>query len=98
MKPSVLICCASDWTAPARLPRVLKRAGAWVSVLTARDRALGSTRFVDQVVDAPLALDDYVDALRAHLSEVSYRWVLVADDPLLAALAARRDEPWLESI
>jgi len=96
--PSVLVCCASEWASPARLPRVLKQAGCWVSVFTARDRALARTRYAHQVVEAPVELDAYVDALRAHLAEVSYRWVLIADDPLLAALAARRDEPWLDGI
>jgi predicted ATP-grasp superfamily ATP-dependent carboligase len=98
MKPSVLVCCASNWASPARLPRVLSRAGFWVSVLSARDHYLARTRYVDQVIGAPADVDGYVDALRAHLAEVSYRRVFITDDPLLAALAARRDEPWLEGV
>jgi glutathione synthase/RimK-type ligase-like ATP-grasp enzyme len=94
----VLLACASDWASPARLPAVLARAGLEVHAFTAQNRALARTRFVAVVHLAPDSLPEYVEALRAHLSAHRYDWVLVSDDPLLSALASRRDEPWLEGI
>jgi glutathione synthase/RimK-type ligase-like ATP-grasp enzyme len=98
MKPTILVACASEWLAPARLPRVLRGAGAHVAAFCPRAWPLAQTRFVDEVIDAPPELDAYVDALRDHLSETRYDWVLIVDDPLLSSLAGRRYEPWLEGI
>jgi glutathione synthase/RimK-type ligase-like ATP-grasp enzyme len=95
-KHRVLLACASDWTAPARLPRVLRRAGLHATALTAPGRALAATRFIREVIDAPLELDAYIERLREVAAP--FDWVWIIDDPLLAALAARRDEPWLDGI
>jgi biotin carboxylase len=97
-KPSVLVACSSEWASPARLPRVLKHAGARVTVLSAPRHPLARTRFADEVVAAPLPLDAYVDALERHLSRRQHDAVLVTDDPLLAALAARQREAWLDGV
>ncbi len=97
-KRSILVACASEWLAPARLPRVLRRAGARVAAFCPRAWPLAQTRFVDEVIDAPPALDAYVEALRDHLADARYDWVLVVDDPLLEALAARRHEAWLDGV
>jgi glutathione synthase/RimK-type ligase-like ATP-grasp enzyme len=94
----ILIACASDWTSIARLPRVLKRAGATVHALSAPARALLCTRYVDVRHQAPAPVDDFVGALRDHLERHRYDWVIVADDPLLTALTERRDLPWLRGI
>ena len=96
--PSILIACASEWLAPARLPRVLRRAGARVVALSPRAWPLAQTRFVDEVIDAPPAVDAFVEAMRDHLGRTRYDWILIVDDPLLAALAARRAEPWLDGL
>jgi biotin carboxylase len=93
-----LIACASDWTSPARLPRVLQRAGVSVEILCAPGRPLERTRFVDRVHHAPEALADYVDALRELVEARAFELVLIVDDPLLAALAARRCESWLDGV
>jgi hypothetical protein len=93
-----LLACASDWSSPARLPRVLKRAGMEVHAFTAVDRALARTRFVDVVHPAPEPLGEFIEALRTHLAGRRYDWVLICDDPLLAALAERRHEPWLDGV
>src|SRR5262249_32862264 len=98
LKPAVLIACASDWASPARLPLVLKKAGARVSALCAPGRPLAATRYVDERIAAPLELDEFVVALEHELARVAYDWVLVADDPLLSALAARRRERWLDGV
>jgi len=90
VKPRVLVTCSAPWTAPARLPWVLRRAGCHVSAFAAPETALASTRFVDRVVPAPATIDAYVDALEAHLTREAYAWVLVTDDMLLEALVARR--------
>jgi biotin carboxylase len=89
---------SADWSSPARLPRVLRRAGCRVEVFCEPRRALAHTRFADQVHAAPDDLPAFVEALRAHLTAHRYDWVLIADDPLLAALAARAGEPWLDGI
>jgi hypothetical protein len=93
MKPAVLVTCSAKWTAPARLPWVLRRAGCRVSAFTALDTALASTRFVDRVITAPEAIGDYVDALEAHLANERYAWVVITDDVLLEHLALRRASP-----
>jgi hypothetical protein len=92
----VLVACASDWTSPARLPRVLKRAGLAVDVLCPHDRPISRTRFVDRVHEAPATLHAFADALRDRVDD--YAWTLIVDDPLLAHLASRRDERWLRGV
>lgn len=96
--PTILLACASEWLAPARLPRVMSRAGARVVVFCPRTWPLAQTRFVDEVIDAPPLVDPFVEALRDHLADASYDWILVVDDPLLEALARRRGEPWLDGV
>jgi glutathione synthase/RimK-type ligase-like ATP-grasp enzyme len=95
---AVLVACASAWVSPARLPQVLSVAGARVVALSARGRALAATRFVDRVIEVPGTISEYVDALRAHLETHAYDWVIVADDPLLDALRARRHESWARTL
>ncbi len=96
----VLLACASDWASPARLPRVLAAAGARVHVLSPPGHAVTATRFVDRVLEAPRALEAYVDALRDAVWAHRYAWVLIADDPLLVALRARaaRGERWVRDL
>jgi predicted ATP-grasp superfamily ATP-dependent carboligase len=95
---TILVACASEWLSPARLPRVLARAGARVVAFCPRAWPLAQTRFVDEVIDAPPTLDAFVEALRDHLADTAYDWLLVVDDPLLEALAARRGETWLDGM
>ncbi len=93
----VLVACGENWDSPARLPRVLQNAGCEVDVFCSATWGLAQTRFIDRIVEAPQTLDEYVDALRAYLEvhRTSYQWIIVADDPLLAALVRRANEPWL---
>jgi predicted ATP-grasp superfamily ATP-dependent carboligase len=97
-RPTVLVACSSAWASPARLPRELKRAGACVHTLSAPGRPLAVTRYADVRHGAPADLDGFVAALARLVDRVRYDWVLVTDDPLLTALAARRDEPWLAGL
>src|SRR4051812_13676307 len=98
MEPTVLVACASDWASPARLARVLANAGARVVAMSAPRRPLAVTRYVDRLIVAPIDLAAYVEQLREHLVGTSYAWIVIADDPLLAALRHRRDEPWLHGV
>src|SRR5690349_9324829 len=97
-EPTVLVACASDWASPARLARVLAEAGIRVVAMSAPRRPLAVTRYVDHVIAAPIDLAAYVEHLRAHLTQTSYAWIVIADDPLLAALRPRREEPWLRGV
>ena len=95
----MLVACHADWYAIARLPRVLASAGCEVHAFCAADHALASTRFVDAVHAAPRALPAFVDAFRDHVVEHGrrYCWIVVADDPLLAAIGDHPERTWLES-
>ncbi len=98
MGHSVLLCCASAWSSPARVPRVFKHAGAHVSVFAGRAQLIARSRFVDTLIPAPAGIDEYVDALRDHLAEHSYDAVILIDDPLVDAVRLRRTEPWAAEI
>jgi glutathione synthase/RimK-type ligase-like ATP-grasp enzyme len=99
-RPTILMACSSDWVSPSRLPAVLVAGGARVVAFSAPGYPLTATRFVDEVIAAPAALDAYVDALRDHLRTTRYDWILVADDPLLVALRARAaaGEGWTRGV
>jgi biotin carboxylase len=96
---NVLIVHSGDWIGIARLPAVLRAGGARVTVMAPPGTHLIATRHADEKIAVPAALDELVEALRVHLRERCYRWVIVADDPLLNALAERSpDEPWIADI
>jgi hypothetical protein len=87
----VLVACASAWDAPARLPRLLSDAGCHVTVTCPEGAggALSRTRFAHAFAPAPPGASpaEAVTALRHHLRDHRYDWVVAADDPLLEALA-----------
>ena len=101
----VLVACASSWDAPARLPRLLSDAGCHVTVTCPEGDggALSQTRYVHAFAPAPRGASpaEVVTALRHHLRESRYDWVIAADDPLLEALAGLGADalgwaaPWL---
>lgn len=94
----VLVACGSDWLSPSRLPGVLRRAGCRVHVFCPPDTVLTSSRHVAEVHLGPPQVGGFVSALRDHLQAANgrYGWVIVADDPLLTALAERAGEAWLD--
>lgn len=100
MKQHVLLACASDWQAPARLPKLFHRAGLEVHLFCAPEAGIAQTRYADHVHAAPPDMASFVRALRAHSAENSAFYVLtvIVDDPLLEALAARADEPWAAAL
>ncbi len=96
----VLLACGSDWQAPARLPKLFKRAGCHVTVFASPDWGITKTRYIDERISAPTELSEYVDTLRAHLATNpgKYGWIVAVDDPLLEVLVARKDESWTREL
>lgn len=92
----VLLACASDWQAPARLPKIFRRAGFEVHVFCPPGAGITHTRYVDVVHEGPTDAGAFVEALRHHLAENKhfYAKTIAIDDPLLARLAARGGEAW----
>ncbi len=93
---SVLLACASDWQAPARLPKIFRRAGFEVHVFCPPDAGIVHTKYVDTVHEAPADVRAFADALAQHLAENKgvHTKAIAIDDPLLAHLSSRRNEAW----
>jgi phosphoribosylamine-glycine ligase len=96
----VLLACGSDWQAPARLPKLFKRAACHVTVFASPEWGIAKTKHIDETISAPTELSEYVDALGAHLTANTrkYGWIVAVDDPLLEALVARKGEPWTREL
>ncbi|HXM19227.1 MAG TPA: hypothetical protein VN934_10540 [Candidatus Tumulicola sp.] len=96
--PEVLICTASNWVGPARIPRLLHEAGCTVTVFGDPSSLVARSRYVSRRVPAPSNADACAEALREHLARQSreYAWVVVIDDPMLIALAKHAGEAWLD--
>jgi hypothetical protein len=96
---NVLIVHSCDWLGIARLPEVLRAGGARVTVMAPRGSLILATKHAEEKLTIPSAMEDIVAALRVHLLERSYALVIIADDPLLNALAERApQEPWIAAI
>lgn len=90
----VLCATSTSWLAPAEVPRLFHRAGARVTLLGPPDAWPLRGSFVDAWVPARGGARAVAAVLAAHLRHVSYDWIVLADDPLLAAVSARAHEPW----
>jgi len=90
----VLCATSTSWLAPAEVPRLFHRAGARVTLLGPSDAWALRGSFVDDWVQASGGPRAVASALAAHLRTASYDWIVLGDDPLLAAVGARADEPW----
>lgn len=97
-RPEVLIAHSAYWTGIARLPAVLSDAGAKVTVMCPPGSLLGWTRFAERRITASPDLFTFVDELRQHLAERSYRWVILADDDVIVALSRYADDPLIAPI
>jgi hypothetical protein len=98
-KHDVLIVHSDFWPGVARLPAVLHDGGARVTVMAPLGSYLLSTRFATESIVVPPGVDAIADVLRLHLHTRTYRLVIIADDPLLNALAKRAPtEPWIRDI
>jgi predicted ATP-grasp superfamily ATP-dependent carboligase len=86
----------AGWTGVARLPRVLREAGAYVTLLSQRGDRVARTRYVDERLD--VTEESLVPSLRRLLDRRGdeFRWVILGDQVVLAALVARRGEAWLK--
>lgn len=95
VSPRVLLVTVAGWTGVARLPRVLHEAGARVTLLSRRGDLAAHTRYVDErlhITEASL-----VPSLRRLLDRrgAEFRWVILGDQAVLAALVAQCGEAWL---
>ena len=90
----VLCATSTSWLAPAEVPRLFHRAGARVTLLAPPDAWPLRGSFVDTWVVARGRASDVAATLAQHLRTVSYDWIVLGDDPLLAAVGARAGEPW----
>jgi len=90
----VLCATSTSWLAPAEVPRLFHRAGARVTLLGPADAWPLRGSFVDAWVPAGGDAGDVAAALAQHLRRASYDWIVLADDPLLAAVRDRAGEPW----
>lgn len=90
----VLCATSTSWLATAEVPRLFHRAGARVTLLGPPDAWPLRGSFVDGWVAARGAARAVAAALAEHLRSVRYDWIVLGDDPLLAAVGARAGEPW----
>lgn len=98
-RPAVLYVLSADWMSAAEVPRILSEAGATVDVLCPAGAWAQRGSYVDAVFIGPANATAMAEQLRVHLSSRRpYDWVVFGDDPLLAALADRRDEAWLRAL
>ncbi|HEY4183492.1 MAG TPA: hypothetical protein VGP07_00420 [Polyangia bacterium] len=91
-----VLCAASEqWLSLAQVPRMLHRAGAHVTFLGPAGAWPLRGSFVDRWVRAEGKAEAVARVLGAHLTDARpYDWIILGDDSLLAAVGARRDEPW----
>lgn len=90
-----MLCATStSWLAPAEVPRLFHRAGARVTLLGPPDAWALRGSFVNAWVPAGGDARQVAAALGEHLGTTAYDWIVLGDDPLLAAVADRAEEPW----
>ncbi|HEX2660886.1 MAG TPA: ATP-grasp domain-containing protein [Polyangia bacterium] len=94
--PFRALCAGSEqWLSFAHVPRLLKRAGAHVTFLGPVGAWPLRGGFVDTWLRADGDATRVAAALGRHLKQAGpYDWIVLGDDPLLAAVGARRDEAW----
>jgi predicted ATP-grasp superfamily ATP-dependent carboligase len=87
-RPRVLLVSAQgNWAGLLRLPHLLRRAGATVSMYGPANSRLRKSRFLSEIFTAPVSMPAFIDGLREHLSSHQYTWVVLGDDPTLVAVA-----------
>lgn len=96
----VLILLGADWSGINRLPPLLLLAGFAVDVFCARNCRLSASQHVTVHVSQAATFSDFVADVGAFLArnETTYCWTLVADDPLLLALSAHRQQEWVQRL
>jgi hypothetical protein len=100
LPPRVLLVSAQGkWTGLLRLPYLLDRAGATVSMFGPADSRLRRSRFFHKIYAAPASTPAFIAALREHLVRHTYTWVIIGDDPTLVAIAqsaAKDGGDWID--
>lgn len=92
---SVLCATSQQWLSLAQIPRLLRRAGAYVTFLGPAGAWPLRGSFVDRWIPAEGSPDQIAAALGEHLARAdSYDWIIIGDDPLLAALGVLREHAW----
>lgn len=94
----VLLAAAADWRNASRLPYTLREAGCRVTLMCSRSHLAWATRYADLRIDAPADVAAFTEFFERHLGGHSYDWVIIADDPLLYALAERTTERQLDAV
>jgi len=91
----LVVTLALDFTAPARMPRELKRAGFNVAVLAPQGAICTRTRFADSVhiMPAEQTLPEWIEALADLARSIEARLLLPGDDPTLYVLMQLAREP-----
>jgi hypothetical protein len=83
------------WLSSAHVPRLLKRAGAHVTFLGPAGAWPLRGGFVDTWLRAEGNGEQVAAVLARHFEQgARYDWIILGDDPLLAAAGARRREAW----
>ena len=95
-----MLCVTSaSWLATAYVPQMLAGAGAKVTFLGPASAWPLRGRFVSQRFLVEGTPQETAEALRKHLASTRpYDWVIVGDDHLLAALASRSHEEWVQRV
>lgn len=96
----VLILLGADWSGINRLPPLLRQAGFGIDVFCGRDCRLSTSQHVTAHISQATNYSDFVADVGAFLArnQRAYCWTLVADDPLLLALSAHRQQEWVQAL
>lgn len=79
-----------------RLPKVFRQAGCVVSLLAPPVAMIWKSRHLARRFVGPPIPAEMGKVLQSHLAVAEYDLVIVADEPLLWALAPRSEEPWIK--
>ena len=93
----VLCATSTTWLAVAEVPRLFHRAGAQVTLLGPSDAWPLRGSFVTAWQRAGGSASQVTACLAEHLQTSRYDWIVLGDDPLLAAVGAHANEPWAEA-
>jgi hypothetical protein len=95
----LLVSAQGNWSGLLRLPYMLRRAGARVSMFGPARSRLRHSLYVERIIPAPTPIGDFISALREHLAQRTYAWVVIGDDPTLVAIgqhAAKDGGGWVD--
>ena len=93
-RPTVLLAAMLEWAGTARLPEAFAAAGFDVVVLAPAGQLVTRSQFVSEVLTAPDTLAHYLPVLQQLMGQRAFDHCIACDEPLLYALALRRDQAW----